>query len=413
MGLKERTFKDQLPGISTSLDSGKTWSSNRGATYQSGKQKTVSESHRRNPITGHYDSGGPFFTALSKVSFPTLSYSGQSVTGTERIKCGLGTPIVGPGSSGEVTFSKPWNSFTQLSSAEMNSKGATAIAQSHPLDPWANTGVALGEIYKDGLPKLPGVSTWKRRTEIAKAAGSEFLNTAFGWLPLVSDVHDTFDSARRFRDLTNKFHSGAGRNEPKRFDFPDTHTSSQVSTYGYRASTELGGGLPFSWMADPETLGTLTRRVDTTTRTWFEGSFTYGIPEGSDIASSTSRIGSYADKLFGLELTPTLMWELTPWSWAVDWFSNAGDVVSNFTAMRGQGLVLRYGYIMSESTEVITYSLDKSGIRGLSSPPPSTVITNITKSRAEANPYGFGVEWKSLSPFQLAVTAALGITHLR
>jgi hypothetical protein len=36
----------------------------------------------------------------------------------------------------------------------------------------------------------------------------------------------------------------------------------------------------------------------------------------------------------------------------------------------------------------------------------------VTKRRTEANPFGFGVSWKGLSPFQLSIAAALGISRL-
>lgn len=413
-GLKERVTKTQYPSNSVSLDNGHTWITTPGGFFPDGKQKTVSESHRMNPKTRKYESGGPFSTVRSHISFPTMGVYAESNGGLERAKFSVGTPMFGPESGGHRNVSFPWTDIKSVSDSSLNSLGATAIAQSQPLNQWANTGTALGEIVKDGLPHLPGVSSWQERTRIAKAAGSEYLNTVFGWLPLVKDVKDTFQSTRQFRNRTNQFRSQAGTNVHRRFDFPITRTRvEQTIGEGFHASTELAGGIPFPYAIDSANLGTLTRSISNETRTWFEGCFTYGIPAGTDMFSSTDRVGTYADKLFGLELTPTLMWELTPWSWAVDWFSNAGDVVSNFTALKNQGLVMRYGYMMSESTEVITYSMDKSGIKGFTSPPPPSTVTRTSKSRVEANPYGFGVSWQGLSPFQLAVTAALGITRLR
>jgi hypothetical protein len=37
---------------------------------------------------------------------------------------------------------------------------------------------------------------------------------------------------------------------------------------------------------------------------------------------------------------------------------------------------------------------------------------SVEKSRSPANPFGFGIGWEDLSPTQLAITAAIGITRL-
>jgi ABC-type polysaccharide/polyol phosphate export permease len=39
------------------------------------------------------------------------------------------------------------------------------------------------------------------------------------------------------------------------------------------------------------------------------------------------------------------------------------------------------------------------------------VILSETKQRYRANPFGFGITWDGLSPLQLAIAAALGITR--
>jgi len=43
-------------------------------------------------------------------------------------------------------------------------------------------------------------------------------------------------------------------------------------------------------------------------------------------------------------------------------------------------------------------------------PPSLTVyLTTKSKTRTKATPYGFGVDWATLSPSRLAILAALGI----
>jgi hypothetical protein len=105
---------------------------------------------------------------------------------------------------------------------------------------------------------------------------------------------------------------------------------------------------------------------------------------------------------------------LTPWSWAIDWFSNAGDVVSNLSDWATDGLVMKYGYIMEHSRHERTYYLDgPSQYNFLDRQIPATVTTwSETKLRRAASPFGFGVSWEGMTPRQLAITAALGITRV-
>ena len=154
---------------------------------------------------------------------------------------------------------------------------------------------------------------------------------------------------------------------------------------------------------------------------WFEGCFTYGGPSGTDSFRRHLGFGREADAVFGLSLTPDVLWELTPWSWAVDWFSNAGDVINNVTNFGAAGLVMRYGFMMTEVIE--EYRVELTGCRLRAKTKPNTYISVpigpsafgnrlISRSRSSANPFGFGVGWEGLSPTQLAITAALGITRL-
>lgn len=167
-------------------------------------------------------------------------------------------------------------------------------------------------------------------------------------------------------------------------------------------------------MAPGGTAGERVVTVETVTRRWFVGSFTYALPSRGDSWRRMIGHGTEADKLFGIALDPDVIWELTPWSWAVDWVSNTGDVIHNATEMALNGLVMRYGYIMEETTSIQTARIVNSRLTPsfLNSVPASKRIAT-SKVRRPANPFGFGLTWEGLSPSQLAIAAACGITHLR
>jgi hypothetical protein len=118
-----------------------------------------------------------------------------------------------------------------------------------------------------------------------------------------------------------------------------------------------------------------------------------------------------ADRL-GLDPSPDTVWNLAPWSWAADWFTNAGDVVSNLSDFASGGLVMAYGYMMEHSSVTDSYRLaDHTGLIPMMGKPRSLDVVTETKLRIRANPFGFGVAWDGLSPFQLSILAALGLSR--
>jgi hypothetical protein len=147
---------------------------------------------------------------------------------------------------------------------------------------------------------------------------------------------------------------------------------------------------------------------------WFSGAFTYYLPTGYDSRVALAKLARQAQYLLGANLSPDVLWELTPWSWAVDWFANAGDVIHNISRFASGGLVMPYGYMMEHTIITDTYRF--VGNTGFSSPfdkLPPTVLVTETKKRVKANPFGFGVSWNSLSGFQYSILAALGLSKGR
>jgi hypothetical protein len=119
-----------------------------------------------------------------------------------------------------------------------------------------------------------------------------------------------------------------------------------------------------------------------------------------------------ANQLLGSRITPETLWNLTPWSWLVDWVFNIGDVLSNLSAFSNDGLVMRRGYVMRH--ENLTHDYTLTGIRFMNGYNPGMIYQRFsteTKIRRSASPYGFSASWPDFSPRQLAILAALGITR--
>lgn len=394
-----------------------------GFSYR-GYQVTDSETHpdwepNTNHVRPNYDVGGEFFT--QKLSVRMVNPSTQTIQGK-------GAP--GTGATWFCEYVGPipctflgganWPGLPSIAQGNLNSLGATAIARCTPTNNVASAAAFLRELRSEGLPKLLGVTLWKDRTRAARAAGGEYLNTEFGWKPLVSDVKSIAFAATHSHEILSQYERDSGKVVRRHYGFPEEKTQSTSFVRNQRAVVGSYGGGIFSNVTDPtppeellfyggQTDGLYVTR-QTWKRVWFSGAFTYHLPIGYRARGGMIQSARHAQFLLGLDITPEVMWNTTPWTWALDWFSNSGDVVANLSDWATDGLVLKYGYVMEHSIATDTYFVEKFG--GLSSTKarPSPIVVRLeTKRRVKANPFGFGLSWDGLSPRQWAITVALGL----
>jgi len=372
----------------------------------SGTQITASEGHQVGLIGKTRDDvGGPFFSQKQTIGgFGAVNLSVSRPTGfADWVNhYSFSGPLlpVSPGIDGELPFPP-----SHLSSdEELDAYGATAVANSNPENAIVRLSSTLGEMFTGGLPALIGHQTWKSRSLKARNAGKEYLNVQFGWRPLISDVSKFADTVRNADAVLAQYERDAGRRVRRRYDLPSVakvEVETHDGVYAYS-----GTGLNFI-----QSPGRQTRRRSITQRRWFSGAYTYYLPTGYDSRDQLARYALLAQRL-GLDPSPEDLWELAPWSWAVDWFSNAGDVIQNVNSFQIDGTVLAYGYMMEHTIISDTYSL--TGVTDVNGDPvaiPNLTLVTETKVRQVANPYGFGVSWDGLSTFQASIIAALGLTR--
>lgn len=289
---------------------------------------------------------------------------------------------------GFVTTAAP-----MLSSSEMDARGTTAIARVAPTNPLVDLSSSVAELLREGLPQSPGN---------AGNIGGEYLNVMFGYVPLYGDATAVASVARRHDELLRQYERDSGRWIRRRYAFPPV-TSSQTEVREATAPASLGVGT--------SGLVSLGRRVTTKTtetKIWFSGAFTYHLPQ-----SGWRRSVAELDHLYGVRPGIDTAWELTGYSWLVDYFSNVGDVMKNLTAFQQDGLVMPYGYVMAESHTV--HEETWTGPMRFDTWVDTTITskkTYVTHQRRLANPFGFGLEFDGLSGRQLSILAALGISRL-
>ncbi len=161
-------------------------------------------------------------------------------------------------------------------------------------------GSALRSGLSDYLRSLKKAADGKRTVnQLRKALSSTYLEYVFGWVPLIRDGQDALKAYQKL--------IGASRNVQCR-GFGSSQTQVQadstVQTYGF---TDVYTKRTLRWTAECQVIY-------------------YGAVKG---VSSGVSLSNAAD-LFGFridEFVPTL-WEILPWSFLVDYFTNIGDIVS-------------------------------------------------------------------------------------
>lgn len=279
--------------------------------------------------------------------------------------------------------------------------GGTAISRTLPTRSHVSLGVTLGELRKEGLPKIVGLSALDKHRGLGQKAGHEYLNVQFGWAPLISDFRKLLIAVRDSSRIIDEYRRKSDTHIRRRYHFPtSTETFDFVNT----------GTAPLPSLSAIWTGPSTSVRISGTyvSDAWFSGAYRYSVPVGTDVLSSMKQWESEANRLLGLRITPELLWNTTAWSWLLDWFMTIGNMVTNISYIGKDGLVLEYGYIM-RSLKVDAHITTLGRPRDSATPASCRLVID-QKARRRASPYGFGINPSSLSAKQWSILGALGLT---
>ncbi len=337
------------------------------------------------------------------------------------------------GSIADVPIPKPVDPEYGDLVLSLNAQGTAFIKRARPGNPTAGLFQFVGELHD--IPRLPRLKYSGLKT--FRDLGENYLNVVFGWQPFVKDLVDMYNTQQRLESSLKKLRDNNGlivrRRESKKTStaIVDAFEGSLSSPFGRLDDTTIGGDSRLKGFIVGGPLGCanadlypldFTGQCDynctvmDTTTTWNCGSFGYYVP---DIGSSqwTERAKR---ALFGQNPTPSQLWELLPWSWLIDWFSNVGDIMSNISTNAVDNETWTNCFSMREidlTTEIIISNHwdEKTGSYGFHLPAGSSSLkysrSEIQKWRRQASPYGFGLSWPDFSLRQLGILAALGITR--
>lgn len=247
---------------------------------------------------------------------------------------------------------------------------------------------------------------FKDRAHFFKSLGSEYLNIEFGWKPFISDLRKFAYVVKNANAILEQLERDSGKGIRRRHRFPSI-TSTEITTIGNATTLPALSSNYYSVGT-----GKRTKTRVTTTDYWFSGEYRYYVATGDSTRARIKRCAQEAEKLLGLRITPEVLWNLAPWSWLVDWFSNVGSLATNVSRFSQDGLQMRYGYVMCQTDISDTYSLAGVSLRGNRPINLTQTFGTISKIRKKATPYGFGLNPDlQFSARQWAILAALGISR--
>jgi len=258
-------------------------------------------------------------------------------------------------------------------------------------------------------------------TPLHKKAGNDHLMVNFGLVPLVSDIKGFVEAFEKRHKKFNEMLKNEGKPRHRRTKFGGKYDKSDTiyGTFprsGNSLTTVVGlvdpAGVSQCYTTSPSTL---TRRANTTTREewWAEGQFRYLLPPGP---RTDAWKASMVRRILGGRVTLSTVYNLIPWSWLVDYFTDVGDMMDAISPGIADRLICDYAYVMATfewelfRSDESSWAAGKTG--GVNIVSPSVTKTWTIKMRYPASPFGFGFSMSNLTPNQIGILGALGLSKI-
>jgi hypothetical protein len=300
---------------------------------------------------------------------------------------------------GSIRTHDVWTTDDSLNKSELQVLGEKLMLSVVPTSAAFNAVTALGEPISDGgFFGLPGRSLYEANP------GGEFLNLQFGILPTISDIQNFNTALETYSRVIKQYRRDANkviRRRTRPYDLPEVVSSSTVSAVPITAAGRaLNATLATSGFC------TITKSIKR--KVWYSGAFEYYIPKNM---SKFQELMFDWQRAFHIAPSPADAWELLPFSWLTDYFTNGGNSIRHLTLQLSEGAVQRYGYVMCTSEIKTSYTWQGSlRINNVLQPNSITAeVVKTIKQRSRVSPFGVHFTGVDLNPRQLAILAALGI----
>jgi hypothetical protein len=386
----------------------------------------INHTHKKNE-NGVYVSGGDW-----------LSYKRRFDTASETAT--VYRPGWGKAYKGRHHYGGDINT-ARLSDAELNvlmtslrNKGAEAWSKMRPDQPDFSLATSLYELREvprmlnirtaELLAKVRGARAMERaaaRKErrsvrpLYRKAGEWHLALQFGWVPLLSDIvnfSQAFDNKHKrldqlIRDESRPVYRRRNISSPpdSRAEWKYTSSKPYISALGPVHVTQC-----YKYGQK----GTQGWTDERTTKTWAVGQFRYLLPPGP----RTDGWKAYMlRQIMGSRVTPSVVYNLIPYSWLVDYFTDLGKFVDAVSPGLAEVLTCDYAYVMRRvlirrhyyASEVYVANKANTAHKRAHS---HLFILDDVRMRVKATPFGFGLKESDLSLKQASLLGALGLSRL-
>jgi len=286
--------------------------------------------------------------------------------------------------------------------------------------------VSIIELIRGDVPSIIG-NIQKRMSKVdprlwhglaadSRYLGGEFLNIQFGWMPLIQDI---LGALKVLIGLDRIVYAETNRRK-RMWDGPSNKTDvSLTMSFGggaFSTADLYQGPISSKYFA--------INQADVNRSILIKEDYAFS-SRYSSLVKPNSRSNGFVQKAeeilrqVGLVDDPTLLWELLPWSWLVDWVTNIGNDIVNadtYSPQKGK-YAIDYAYFTTQLTEHATWDVNKllprSNKFNAVVSRPHGFYTTSQRTRERATPFGFGTQLGSISASQFAILVALGMARAR
>lgn len=323
------------------------------------------------------------------------------------------------------TYGFPVNTASPLVVSASNRQGTANryFAATAPDRAGASIGVTLIELIRGDIPTL--LKNFQEMMAYYKTfrnyVGSETLNIMFGWTPLIQEWANVIKVGMALERVVYYESFRRKRNwDGPSFNRETTRTRSinSIGTpYGNASAPKQGAVTTSTGFGKTYA----TQEFEMAVEDYHLTSKYTGLAKAGRRAESFSDQAMDVAKRMGVVDDPRLIWDLTPYSWLVDWFTTMGASISNaqvYAPFSGK-YTSDYAYMTTKHTYLVEGTLLRattgpdSYFRDFSVTSGKSSLNSVSLWRARATPFGFGTQLGSLSASQFAILVALGFAKTR